>query len=78
MGSTLGFREVRAARKRRPCSWCGQDIEVGSRCLSWFWASGYDTSNVSMHPECYRAHCDDDCEEFVLYENPRGGSIYAD
>ncbi len=43
------------ARKRYPCEWCGESINIGDEYTRYRWFSYGDAGTCKMHPECYEA-----------------------
>lgn len=51
--TAIGF-EVRTARKRHSCEWCGEETVPGEKYETWAWV--YDgVYRVRIHPECNEA-----------------------
>jgi len=50
---TSRVRTVSKTRKLHYCSWCGDWIDIGTPCKTWFDFS--EAATPRMHPECYEA-----------------------
>lgn len=55
MADTFHFQEVNKSQKKRICSWCPEDIEIGQPYKSYQFRDGGDTGYFAFHPECYSA-----------------------
>ncbi len=55
MAESFHHCNVKASRKQRVCSWCGESINVGEPYHGYQWRDGNDSGTENMHPECYNA-----------------------
>lgn len=70
MSITLISSELRKARKVRPCTWCGQQIEPGQTYRHERLTVDGDFGVNNLHPECDKALAKACREE--------GGEVYFD
>jgi hypothetical protein len=65
-------RHVKRARKSRKCSWCGQQVDVGSEAYTWLAVDGSTSMTITLHPECYEDFSAlEHIDTWTLYDNPR-------
>jgi hypothetical protein len=71
------IQTIKASKRRHVCTWCGEEITVGSSYLRWrgFGEDG-NVGTIKMHPECEdakeRAFREGTIDEFFTGEFPRG------
>lgn len=68
------FGKERWVKIRKPhrCEWCGQQIEIGSKCYLYKGMYDGEWQNWRMHEECREIY---DYEEFEPFENERPALI---
>ena len=71
MGTTLGFKTIKASYAEHRCSWCGESIRIGDTHEKWAWVDGGDIQTIRMHPECCKAQDESGDELFSLFVNER-------